>query len=324
MAQKTKKEKQNTKKQKQIITIVSVVVVIAIGIVSFVWPDTLDEIFDALGVTQTETVPITDANGNIGIHIIDIGQGDSVLIQDNNEFALIDTGEKDKSEALIAYLNGAGVTRLKYMIMTHPHADHFGGMQTVAKQIPIDTMILPDFEKAPTPTSKMFQNLLQILDEKDVTTKTAQEGDVYPLGVGNIKVLGTGIKTESYNNLSIVTKYTSNGISYLGSGDAEKAEEQALLQSQQDFSADIFKAGHHGSSTSNTIEFLQAIKPKYVAVSCGLNNSYGHPHREARANFEKIGAKVYRTDLNGNIVFRPNDSGGISVGLQKEEVESAA
>ena len=248
-----------------------------------------------------------------------MGQGDAVLLEQNGAFALIDAGEREAADGLMAYLQAAGVAKLDLLVMTHPHADHIGGMQAVLDAFPVDRAVLPDFAKAPMPTTSTFLNLLDAIREKQIPTVTARAGDVFPLGEGTLTVLGDGVAAENLNDISLVTLFEAPGLRCLSSGDGEKAVEDAVLASGADVHADVFKAAHHGSSTSNTQAFLDAVRPQAVVVSCGAGNSYGHPHNEALAAFANVGAQVYRTDTEGTIIAYVDKAGVLQMAVSRQE-----
>lgn len=268
---------------------------------------TIDQLLGQLGLSDARPV-----SGSIpteaSLHFIDVGQGDSTLILSDGHACLVDAGEVDQGQTVVNYLNAVGVDKLDYLVMTHPHSDHIGGMQKVLEQMEVDTVLLPDFTPAPTPTTSVFERTLNAIDQNGAEAVTAQAGQIYPLGQGEFKVLGAGIETDDYNNLSLVLRFDLPGVSLLCSGDAEAEVERELLSEGAWLGADVFQAGHHGSSTSNSPEFVQAISPRYMVVSCGQDNSYGHPHAETLQTARQVGAEVLRTDELGSIVIYPEGS----------------
>ncbi|MFV0413058.1 MAG: ComEC/Rec2 family competence protein [Oscillospiraceae bacterium] len=318
-------KKYKTKEQKWGAMLSALVLALVLGVLMLTVPGFSDEVFEIFGIRRSEAAVAAQVDSATKVHIIDVLQGDAALLEQNGEFALIDAGPPEGQDNLLAYLNGLGITRLKYVILTHPHADHYGGMQAVVENFTVEQMILPDLSKAPTPTASTFQRLLEALANKKVKTKTAKEGDSYPLGTGSIRVLQAGLETkDNYNLLSLALLFEADGFRFLDTGDAEKQNEQALLQSGADLRADVFMAGHHGSSTSNSKSFLQAVRPEVVAISLGAGNSYGHPHREAMAAFEEQNATILRTDQNGTIVLGPGENGGVVYAVAKQPAGSAA
>lgn len=243
------------------------------------------------------------------VHFIDIGQGDATLLQSGQEYCLVDAGLPDSEEALLNYLDAQGVKRLKLLVMSHPHADHIGSMKAVLEQISVDQILLPDFDKAPYPTSRTFERVMETIAKKKIPTVTAKEGRVFEIGDATLTVIADGVKTDNFNDLSQVLAYKAPGLSVVLSGDGEKAVEQDAVAAGNISHADVFKAGHHGSNTSNSMDFLQAIRPQFVVISCGKDNSYGHPHKEPMQRFKMAGAQVLRTDQNGSVVIAAGEQG---------------
>lgn len=267
---------------------------------------------ELLGIRPPLANVAQEVAGPTKVHIIDVQQGDAALLEQDGYFALIDAGPPEGKDNLLAYLEGLGVTQLEYVILTHPHADHYGNMQAVVEKFTVKQMILPDLDKAPYPTASTFKKLLQSLVDRGVKTTVAQQFDVYPLGRGSITVVHDGVQTQdNYNLLSLGLLFEAEGFRFLNTGDAEAANEKAMLKDGVPLRADVFMAGHHGSSTSNTSGFLAAIRPSVVVISLGAGNSYGHPHREALAAYDEQQATVLRTDTQGCIVVGPGEDGGV-------------
>ena len=278
---------------------------------------TIEQLLGQLTLTSQPSLGSAEAS----LHFIDVGQGDSTLVLSDGHACLVDAGEVDQGQTVVNYLRAMGVDKLDYLVMTHPHSDHIGGMQEVLEQLEVDTVLLPDFTLAPVPTTKVFERTLNAIGQNGAEAVTAEAGQIYSLGQGEFKVLGAGIETEDYNNLSLVLRFDLPGVSLVCSGDAEEEAERALLDEGAWLGADVFQAGHHGSSTSNSLEFVQAIAPQYMVVSCGQNNSYGHPHRETLQTARRLGIEVLRTDEFGNIVIYPE---GNALAVQTTEEGDAA
>ncbi|WP_367926071.1 ComEC/Rec2 family competence protein [uncultured Ruthenibacterium sp.] len=247
-------------------------------------------------------VPATADDAKTKIHFIDVGQADATLLEQNGFFALIDAGEADTQTDLIDYLHEVGVEKLEYLIMTHPHSDHIGGMRAVLDTFEVNQVLLPNFDKAPVEWWPSTERLMERINEQKNPAIVMQTGDIYPLGEGNISVLMDGIQSDNANNLSPILRFEVAEFRFLIEGDAEKEIEETALERNLDIRASLFKAGHHGSATSNTEPFVQMIAPQYVIISCGQDNSYGHPHEEVLEIFEETGSRVFRTDQNGTIV----------------------
>lgn len=271
----------------------------------FTWQDFYDRLQVNTLPQGLEQVP---ADGQ-AVHFIDVGQADATLLQSGQEYCLVDAGEASSEEALLAYLDGMGITRLKLLVMTHPHADHIGSMKAVLEHVQVEQVLLPDFDKAPYPTTRTFERVMDTIEEQNIPTVTAQPGQEFTIGAATLSVLANGVETDNYNNLSQVLFFSAPGLRVMLTGDGETEVEQDALAHCELPQTDVFKAAHHGSSTSNTLAFLQAIRPQYVVVSCGKDNSYGHPHEEAMQNYTMVGAQVLRTDQDGSVVIAATESG---------------
>ncbi len=279
------------------------------------------QVSDWLGLYDAGKTAAVDPaqDGETQIHFIDVGQGDATLIAQSGEYALIDAGVTDATEDLLLYLESLGVETIEVFVMTHPHADHIGAMDEIIEQFDVKTVVMPDFtlvEDAPTTAS--YERVLTALENSDAVIETATVGDCYTVGQGRLEIISTGVTTDNYNDISVCTIFTVGAFSMLNTGDAETALEQAILESGIDIQASVFQAGHHGSSTSNALDFLQAVQPELVVISCGLNNSYGHPDGQTLANIEAVGADCRRTDLNGNVVVTYTAQDGMQIICETE------
>ena len=251
-------------------------------------------------------------NDIVSVHFIDAGQADATLILGENFSMLIDSGDYE-SNAVIEYLRGNGIKALDYVVATHPHSDHIGGMADVISEFEITNFIMPDAVH----TSPSFEYMIKALDKSDANVIQAKAGLEIEAGELKFELLGPISEFyENLNNYSVVIKLSAGNTSFLFAGDAEKAVEWELLNAGANLSADIYKASHHGSSTSSIPEFVEAINPRLAIISCGKDNSYGHPHRETLETFENFGIKVLRTDKNGTIIVY-SDGEEISYGAER-------
>lgn len=271
-------------------------------------PQDWAKLYQALGF-QAAGVPICPKAGDTALHFIDVGQGDAVLIQQDNEFCLIDAGTREAETDLLNYLDSLGVQSLKLLVMTHPHGDHIGSMRAVLRHLPVEQVLLPDFAKSDEEASYTLERVLDEIEEQGVPAVTARIGQTFPVGTGKLTVLRAGVETDEWNDISPVLRFDGCGLTFLDTGDGEKAVEENALQGGLNLSVIVFKAGHHGSNTSNLPEFLRAADPKYVVISCGLDNSYGHPDPEALDSFAAVGTQVLRTDQLGNVVISDTPQG---------------
>lgn len=245
------------------------------------------------------------------LHFVDVGQGDAVLIENSGEFALIDCGTEDCESYLLGYLERCGVKNLKLLVMTHPDADHIGSMDAVLREMDVETLVLPAAALGEdAPATQCFLHVLDVLDEKpEIELAVAQSGLAFAIGTGRLTVVLAGLAGESGNNESVCTRYTMGSFAFLDTGDAEQAAEQLLMAGEATITATVFKAAHHGSHSSNSVEFMQAVAPQCVVVSCGQGNRYGHPHPEPMEAFAAVGAAVYRTDAMGTVVITGQENG---------------
>jgi len=231
-------------------------------------------------------------------HYINVGQGDSeFIVLPNNQTMLIDAGDTGYGNTVVSYIKGLGYTTIDYLIATHPHADHIGGMAEVVNSFEIKTIYMP---KA-TATSKTYENLLTTIQNKGLTIKTAKAG-VSVLSAADLKIDMLAPNSNLYsdlNNYSAVIKITYGSNKLLFMGDAEVKSENQITS---DVSADVVKVGHHGSDYSSGQNFVNKVHAKYAIISVG-KNSYGHPSNSTITKWQAAGASVYRTDESGNIVL---------------------
>lgn len=245
------------------------------------------------------------------VHFIDVDQGDSILVESDGEYMLVDAGEENKGDVVVDYINSLGISCLKYAVATHPHSDHIGGMDDVINNIDVQNIIMPDA----ITTTKCFENMLDAAENKNVNVIEAIAGNSFELGNFNCTIVGPINESEDMNNNSVVIKLTYGEDKILLTGDCSKAEERDIVNSGADISADLLKAGHHGSSTSGTEEFIKSVNPGAAVISCGRDNDYGHPHKETMDTFNKHNIEVYRTDTMGTIVA---DCSGNGISIKSE------
>lgn len=254
--------------------------------------------------TQQENPPPAMLGGEqMSVYIIDVGQGSATLFTTGNHSILIDAGENGKGQAVLDVLSALGITHLDTMIGTHPHSDHIGGMDEVLNSITVDTVIMPKVPDKIVPTTKTYESVLSVLADKKIKTIAAAPGKSYAVGAMKLDIFGPADEFDDLNNVSVISKITFGNVRVLVSGDAEKKAELAALNSGYNLAADLYVVGHHGSTTSSGKEFLDAIQPKYGAISCGLDNDYGHPHTEILQALEDRNISMHRTDLNGMITY---------------------
>lgn len=237
------------------------------------------------------------------VHFIDVGQGDSTLFLSGGEAVLIDAGTVDMGEKIVNYLTGQGVTELRAVIATHPHADHIGGMRTVLSAFRVDAF----FTTAATTTTWAYSNMLDMIESQNIPLHTPSPGDVLELKSGAVfRFLSPSPneKFSSLNNASLVCIFEAGDARVLMMGDAEKEVEKNLLDRGADLRCDVIKLGHHGSNSSSTPAFLTASHARTAIISCASDNSYGHPHKETIKNLASAVIRDVRsTAKEGNIVI---------------------
>lgn len=244
------------------------------------------------------SAPQSGTGQGLTVHYIDVGQGDSILAGSDGHYMLIDAGENDQADTVVSYLKQAGVTSLDYVIGTHPHSDHIGGLDKVIDAFTVGKVLLPPVEH----TTRTFEDVLNAVSNKGLKITKPVPGSTYTLGSASFTIVAP-VKDygNDLNNWSVGIRLTYGSNSFLMCGDAESQAESDMQERGMPLKADVLKAGHHGSSTSTSSGFLKAVSPSYVVIQCGKDNSYGHPHKETMEKLEKAGCQVLRTDEYGTI-----------------------
>ena len=238
-------------------------------------------------------------SGSFAVHFLDVGQADCILVQCDGHSMLIDGGNAADSSLVYSYLQTHHVDYLDYIVCTHPHEDHVGGLAGALNYAAVGTALSPvtDYD------SKVFHTFVNYLNARGVTITVPQAGDSFFLGSAGVSVLGPiQREVDDINNLSIVLRVTYQNTSFLFTGDAEREEEQDILAAGYDIRCNVLKVGHHGSAGSSSYPFLYYAQPEWGVISCGTGNSYGHPAEAALSRLRDAGVKLLRTDLQGHIV----------------------
>lgn len=271
-------------------------VLIFLAVFPALWEQLPGEMTKAFWEAASEA--FQDGSG-LEIHYLDVGQGDSTLILCDGHAMLIDAGDNDRGTAVQSYLESQGVTTLDYVIGTHPDADHIGGLDVVLYKFDCQMVMMPDFEK----DTRTYDDVVQTMKQKRYKNTLPEVGTVYELGSAVFTIVApNGEYGDDANDYSVGILLQHGKNRFLFTGDAEEASEADMLENGIDLEADVFKASHHGSRTANTEEFLQTVDPDYVVISCGQDNSYGHPHAEVMNRLRAMGISVFRTDEQGTIV----------------------
>ena len=253
------------------------------------------------------------------MHFIDVGQGDCTFIAANGVTMLVDCGEYTVSSDVISYLKSLGIGKLDYLIGTHPHSDHMGGMARIIDTFDIGEVIIPSIPGEQLPTAVFFDKFLESCEVKNLNIRTAHSGDILEIGKANAEIVSPDDAVfEDLNNYSVSLLIKHGDNSFLLTGDSEAEAEYAMLTSDRLQKVTLYKAGHHGSSNSSTVQFLDMIRPQTAVISCGADNPYGHPSEITLQRLHEYTDKIYRTDICGNIVFE-SDGNKLSVRTERNE-----
>lgn len=236
---------------------------------------------------------------NLRVHFIDVGQADCSLIQlPGGKSMLIDAGNNDDGADVVHYIMSQGIRKIDIVVGTHPHEDHIGGLDDVIKAFDIGEIYMPKVSH----NTKTFRDVLAAVKEKDLKVQSAKAGVelLKESGLEMVMLAPVKEKYDGLNNYSAVIRLVYGETAFLFTGDAEKDSEKEI---SADVQADVLKIGHHGSSTSTSEDFLKRVNPKYALISCGADNSYDHPHKKTLQKLENAGVTVFRTDVDGTVVF---------------------
>lgn len=239
------------------------------------------------------------------VHVLDVGQGLSVLIESNGHYMLYDGGDSDKSSYVISYLHREGVTALDYVVASHYDSDHLNGVVGALNTFPVSTVWGPDYETG----TRVFESFRSVIAAKGLSCTQPDVGSQIQLGDAVIQVLApSGSDYSDANNYSIAIHVQDGSTSFLITGDAEAESEAQMTASGLNLDCDVYVMGHHGSGTSTSWDLLQAAVPEFAVLSCGAGNSYGHPHIESMEKLEVMEIPLFRTDKQGTIVASSDGS----------------
>ena len=275
---------------------------LAITFLSFGQGNAWKKVFTFFGLSDFSDA--ADASP-MSMHVIDVGKADSILIESDGHFMLVDGGTADCGDKVSRYLTHRGVKTLDYVVNTHPDDDHIGGLNTVLETFTVKQFFVPNIPKAIIPNSAEYKNVQKILQAKHLAVTNPTCGETLSLGKLQIKVLAPIKQRDTTNNNSIVLRLTYGGTSFLLMGDAEKEEEADLLSYGANITANVLKVGHHGSTTSTAQAFLNAVKPSYAAISVGKDSS-NLPKTAVLKRLSDANAKIFRTDVSGTLIFMSN------------------
>ena len=274
---------------------------------------TWDDLYQGAGLSSS----VAAVEGDVSVHFIDVGQGDCELIKTQNKAVLIDCGEKEYYSDVIAYIKSQNIEYIDYVVVTHPHSDHAGGMSFILDEFDIGTVIMPKIQESIIPTTSTYIRLLKSIENKSIAVEYADAGKEYTLDDVKMTLLSPVEDYDDLNNYSVAVKFVHGENSFLFTGDIEKEAENDIMEKGFDISADVLKIAHHGSSTSSRKKFINAVSPQYAVIEVGSPNSYNHPHKETVKLLENKDIIIYRTDLYGNIVF-VSDGSTLNILTEKE------
>lgn len=270
------------------------------------------------GCSFLEPTTAPPSNG-LTIKVLDVGQGDAILVRSKEKTILIDTSDIDEREKLVRQLEKENIKKLDVLMITHPHADHIGGFAEVAKCYEIGQI----YDSGKSTTTAVYKDYLKTIKKKNIPFHVVKQGETLDFGDGvRFEVLGPpklNGDDDNLNNASIVGRLVYGEFTMMFTGDAESASEKAILKKYgKQMESAVLKASHHGSKTSSSNDFLKKVEPKTVLISVGAGNDYGHPHQNVMKRYQKQGAEIYRTDKDGTITIV---SDGKSYTVKKEKAK---
>ena len=315
-----KKMKNRKKVILSLISIIILLILLAVGVKE----ETIKDILNMNNVEQqnvivsktqneqaeTQTKEKFIAEDKLIVDYIDVGQADSILLRNKDKTMLIDAGTNEQGKNVVDFLKEEGISKIDYLIGTHPHEDHIGGLDDVINNFDIGKIYMPKRET----TTKNFKDVLSAIKNKNLTITQPEKGEIIDLGQAKCEFMTEPIIDDDNINLSSLTLRVEFGNnSFLFMGDAEKQNEKTITWPK----TDVLKVGHHGSDTSSSKEFLEQVNPKYSIIMVGEGNTYKLPKQPIIDRIEKIGSKIYRTDKNGNIKII-SDGNNLEIKTEKE------
>ncbi len=261
---------------------------------------------------EREIIPARSkkVDGDLNIYYFDVGQADCILIQNKNHNMVIDAGNNADGKYIVKAMKSIGVEKIDYLVGTHAHEDHIGGMDDIIRNFEINTFYMPEI----ITTTKTFEDVLDALEEKQVPFDTPEIDKSFNLGDAIVDTIYVGDDETDLNNSSIVLKVTYGRNAFLFMADAETKVEKIIMN--KDISADVLKVGHHGSSNGTSKEFLQEVNPTYAIISVGKGNDYGHPHKATLKRLNNQNVKVHRTDKENTIIVT-SDGNNITISTKE-------
>lgn len=285
-----------------------------IGIAAFLIVGVISYLYANQGGEATEPA---DASAGCYVDFIDCGQGDSTLIVSDGVTTLIDATTGEDAEKVVAHLEKRGIKKIDHFVLTHPHEDHIGGAETVLDQFEVGEIYMGRPTEGTEPTTSVYLNLLKKIKALGKSVNAIEVSDTFTGGAVTFTMLGPVEAYEDLNNQSVILRAEIGKISFLFTGDQEISAEKDLVELYGDaLRSTVLKVGHHGSRSSSGKAFLQAVSPDYAVISCGADNSYGHPHAEAIKRLEEQEITYFRTDTQGTVTVTTD---GVTVSCREEK-----
>jgi competence protein ComEC len=308
-----KKKRKKSNESKIIGIFITIIIAFLMGILGINQDELETTSSDANNTTNTNNVASQNtefvAEDNLKVYFIDVGQADSILIVNKDQTMLIDAGGNEKGKEVVEFIQSKGITKLNYVIGTHPHEDHIGGLDDVINSFDIENILMPKIQT----NTKTFEDVLDAINNKGLKITSPQKGNTFNIGDAKCEIMTDSISDESNLNLSsIIIRLEFGNKSFLFMGDAETKNENTITWDK----VDVLKVGHHGSTTSSSKKFLNQVKPEIAIIMVGKDNSYNLPKDEIVTRLQNVGASIYRTDENGTILIE-TDGNNISVDKSK-------
>lgn len=308
----------NKRKRKEKITIIIALVLFIFSLVmSFLDKNDIFTWNDLNNTTGALNGPV-NPDSSFSIYYLDVGQGDCTIIKSNDNVMMIDTSTKNHTLDIQEALKSLSIEKIDYLVITHQHDDHMGSAKDIIDKYEVANIIMPKLSDINMVTTTGYENLLKSIANRNVNAIPATVGESFKLGDATVQIFSPSQQDEDLNNMSVVLKVVYGETSFIFQGDAEKTVEKQLLNSDFDLNADVIKLGHHGSNTSSTEKYLKAVNPQYAIISCGADNSYGHPHDEVIDRLKNNNISFFVTAQTGDVTVT-SDGENIDIQTQNKE-----
>ena len=249
-------------------------------------------------VPQSALTVKAEGNSEMAVHFIDVGQGNAILVQSGGQNLLYDGGDQSHADLIISYLQEQNVENIDYMIASHYDEDHIGGLVPCIDNFSVSNIFGPDYVH----TSNLFNNFMNTATANAIIVQYPSVGETFDFGTGSFTVLAPNGISQNSNDNSLVIKLENGSNSFIFTGDAEETSEQDMISTGMNLDCDVLSLGHHGSASSTSWDLLEASTPSWAVISCGQDNSYGHPAASTMEKLRDMNIPVYRTDDQGTII----------------------